>query len=227
MGSATPRIQPLSDLFTRSFRLNILVIGANGKTGRALVEQSCALGCQVTALVHHAPKQPLHCARIIEGDARDPQLLDSAVIAQDVIIDTVGTRKPFLKTTLETDIARNLVAAMHRHGARRLIAVSSIGVGDSIANVPLLYRVLMPLFFRGAIPDKQGMEAQLRQSNLDWTIIRPAGLTDGPMTNIVEIVSPESRRHVRRISRADVAAFILQHLASADLIKQTVGIATQ
>ncbi len=207
--------------------MNLLIVGANGKTGRALVQRACELGHNVTALVHHPPKQPLDCARTLQGDARDPQLLDSAISMQDAVIDTVGTRKPFLKTTLETDIARNLITAMQRHNLRRIVAVSSLGVGDSIANVPPLYRALMPFFFRGAIPDKQGMEAELRSSNLDWTIVRPAGLTDGPATHAVQIVTSESRRHVRRISRADVAAFILQHLAADTLVHKTVGIATQ
>lgn len=210
--------------------MNILIVGANGKTGRALVQQACELGHHVTALVHHPPKQPLHCARIVNGDARDPQFLDSAVAAHDAVIDTIGTRKPFLKTTLETDTARLLIAAMRRHNVRRLIAVSSLGVGDSIVNVPPLYRALMPLFFRGAIPDKEGMEAQLRSSDLDWTIVRPAGLTDGPTTHAVQIITPQSRRQarvVRRISRSDVAAFILQQLAGGTLIHQTVGIATE
>jgi putative NADH-flavin reductase len=207
--------------------LNLLIVGANGKTGRALVQRACELGHHVTALVHHAPKQPLDCARTLQGDARDPQLLDSALAMQDAVIDTVGTRKPFLKTTLETDVARNLVSAMQRHSLRRIFAVSSLGVGDSIANVPPLYRALMPFFFRGAIPDKEGMEAELRSSNLGWTIVRPAGLTDGPLTDAVQIITPESRRQLRRISRADVAAFILQHLAGDTLIRKTVGIATE
>jgi putative NADH-flavin reductase len=169
----------------------------------------------------------MHGARIVEGDARNPQLLDSAIAGQHAVIDTIGTRKPFLKTSLETDVARDLIAAMLRHNVRRILAFSSLGVGDSIANVPALYRALMPIFFRGAIPDKEGMEARLRESNLDWTIVRPAGLTDGPQTNAVQIVTPESHRQVRRISRADVASFILSHLDDASLYQRVVGIATQ
>jgi putative NADH-flavin reductase len=207
--------------------LNLLIVGANGKTGRALVQQSCELGHNVTALVHHAPSQPMHGARILQGDARDVELLDSAVTGQQAIIDTVGTRKPFLKTTLETDVARSLIAAMQHHSVRRVVAVSSIGVGDSIVNMPALYRPLIPMFFRGAMPDKAGMEAQFRSSGLEWTIVRPAGLTDGPITDAVRIVTPDSRRHVRRISRADLSAFILQHLADHSLFHAVVGIATK
>lgn len=207
--------------------MNLLIVGANGKTGCALVQLACELGHVVTAVVHHKPTQSMQCARILHGDARDPQLLESAIVGQHAIIDTIGTRRPFLKTTLETDAARQLIDAMCRHGIRRIVAVSSIGVGNSIANVPGLYRALMPIFFRGAIPDKEGMEAQLRQSDLDWTIVRPAGLTDGPETNSTQIIAPASRRRVRRIARADVAAFILNHLTDANLYQKTVGIATQ
>jgi uncharacterized protein YbjT (DUF2867 family) len=85
----------------------------------------------------------------------------------------------------------------------------------------------MPIFFRGAIPDKEGMEAQLRQSDLDWTIVRPAGLTDGPQTNAAQIIMPASGRRVHRIARADVAAFILNHIADANLYRAIVGLATR
>jgi putative NADH-flavin reductase len=186
------------------------------------------LGHVVTALVHHQPTQPIHGARILFGDARDPRLLESAVTGQHAIIDTIGTRRPFLKTTLETDVGRLLIEAMRRHSIRRIVAVSSIGVGDSVVNVPVFFRVLMPIFFRGAIlPDKEGMEIQLQHSDLDWTIVRPAGLTDGPRTNSVRIFTPASHRHVRRIARKDVAAFILDHVTDTDLYQKIVGIATE
>lgn len=207
--------------------MKLLILGANGKTGQTLVHQACAQGHQVTALVHHTPHPALPCGRILQGDARDPALIDQVVSGQDAVIDTLGTRKPFLKTTLETDAARNIIAAMRLHGVRRLIAVSSLGVGDSIANVNLIFRLLIPIFFRGAIPDKEGMESVLRSSGLDWTIVRPAGLADGPATNTVQIVSPQSHRHVHRIARADVAAFILAHLTDNTFVQKTVGIATR
>jgi len=207
--------------------MNLLIVGANGKTGCALVQLAHELGHCVTALVHHEPTKPMHGARILFGDARDPRLLESAVIGQHAIIDTIGTRRPFLKTNLETDVALLLIEAMRRHSIRRIVAVSSIGVGDSVVNVPVFFRALMPIFFRGAIPDKEGMEIQLQQSDLDWTIVRPAGLTDGPQTNSVRIITPASQRHMRRIARKDVAAFILDHVTDTDLYQKIVGIATE
>jgi putative NADH-flavin reductase len=206
--------------------MKLLVLGASGGTGRMLVAQAVAQGHEVTALTHHAEQSQQTGVRYVAGDVRDNVLLDSLVAGQDAVFDALGTRRPFLKTTLETDAARATVAAMRRHGVGRLLAVSSIGVGDSIANVNLFYRMLMPLFFRGAIPDKEGMEAEIRSSGLDWTVVRPAGLTNGPVTGGVQIVVPESRRSVHRISRADVAAFMLQQLDERTYVGRTVGIAT-
>lgn len=106
--------------------MKLLIVGANGKTGRALVQRACELGHDVTALVHHEPTQPMHCARILHGDARNPQLLELAIAGQHAIIDTIGTHQPYLKTTLETDVARLLINAMRLRSIRRIVAISSL-----------------------------------------------------------------------------------------------------
>lgn len=206
--------------------MKLLVLGAGGGTGRRLVAQAAAVGHEVTAFGHHAGREARAGVRCVSGDVRDQRLVESLVGGQDAVLDALGTRRPWVRTTLETDAARLVIAAMRRDGVRRLLAVSSIGVGDSIANVNAFYRMLMPLFFRGVLPDKEGMEAEVRSSGLDWTIVRPAGLTDGPVTGNVQIVAPESRRSVRRISRADVAAFMLQQLDDQAYVGRAVGIAT-
>jgi putative NADH-flavin reductase len=206
--------------------MKLLVLGAGGGTGRVLVAQAVALRHEVTAFGHRAGQDAQAGVRYVSGDVRDEHLVESLTGGQDAVLDALGTRRPWVRTTLETDASRLVIAAMRRDGVRRLLAVSSIGVGDSIANVNAFYRMLMPLFFRGVLPDKEGMEAEVRSSGLDWTIVRPAGLTNGPLTGSVEIVSPESGRSVRRISRADVAAFMLREVEVEAYVGRTVGIAT-
>jgi putative NADH-flavin reductase len=206
--------------------MNILIVGTNGKNGLVLVQQASELGHVVTAVVHHEPKPTMQGVRILQGDVRDPQFIESAIVGQQAIINTIGTRQPFLKTTLETDAARRLIDTMCCHRIRRIVAVSSTGVGDSIAYVRGLYRALMPGFPR-AIPDREGMEAQIRNTDLDWTIVRPAGFTDGLQTNAAQIVTPDLHRRVRRIARADVAAFILNHIADVNVYRAVVGLTTQ
>jgi putative NADH-flavin reductase len=206
--------------------MRLLVLGAGGGTGRRLVKQAVEQRHEVTAFVHHRVQKQETGVRYVEGDVRDTELLECAVAGQEAVLDTLGTRRPFVKTTLETDAAIAVIGAMRRHGVRRILAISSIGVGDSIANVNWVYRMLIPVFFRGAIPDKERMEAALRSSGLEWTIVRPAGLIDGAVTGRVGVVRPESRRKVYRIARADVAAFVLQALEDNSYVRETVGLAT-
>ena len=202
--------------------MRILVVGAAGKTGRNIVQQAVARDHTVTGVAHRTPRLSLpRVIRLFVGDSRDPALLDEAVSGQDAVVDTIGTRRPFRATTLETDTAHALLAAMERHEVRRIAAVSSLGVGDSLCHVNWVFRVLIPLFFRGVMPDKEGMEAALRASDREWLIVRPSGLTDRPATQRVRVLSPSSSEHGFQISRADVAAYILNALEASDPLRRT------
>lgn len=107
--------------------MRILIVGAAGKTGRELVRQAIERGYTVTAIAHHAPEPGLPPAvRLFIGDARDPALLEQAVAGQDFVVDAIGTRRPFVATPLETDVAHALLAAVERHRVSRIAAISSL-----------------------------------------------------------------------------------------------------
>lgn len=114
--------------------MKILVEGAAGKTGQAVVQQALAAGHEVTALVHSRGGDSTPGVHVRVGDARDLPTMEVAVTGQDAVINTVGGKTPHKRTTLETDVAATIVAAMQRHSARRLIVTSSVGVGDSTAH---------------------------------------------------------------------------------------------
>lgn len=205
--------------------MKILILGAAGKTGSALVDQAVSRGHAVTAFVHTADEYLRTDVRIASGDARDQASVLAAVHGQDAVIDALGGHLPFLKTTLETDTARVVIDAMVEAGVRRLLVISTIGEGDSIANVHDFYKhFFMTTVLRGVMQDKASMEQVVEHSALDWTIVRPAGLRDGAPQG-VHIVSPESAEKVRFITRADVATFILDQLESTEFLHQAVGIA--
>lgn len=207
--------------------MRILIVGAAGKTGRELVRQAIARGHTVTAIAHHTPEPELPPAvRLFIGDARDTVLLDHAVAGQDFVVDAIGTRRPFVATALETDVAHALLAAMERHEVSRIAAISSLGVGTSLSHVNWLFRALIPLFFRGVMPDKQGMEAAFRASGRAWLIVRPSGLTDHPATSNVRVLSPSSSEKGFQVARADVAAYILNALESDDPLRRIDDITT-
>ena len=205
--------------------MKLLVIGAGGEMGEAVVEQAVARGHAVTAFVHSPQEYKRTDVRVVPGDARDKSAMLEAVRGQDAVLDTLGSHIPFLTTTLETDTARNVIDAMQEAGVRRLIVVSTIGEGDSAANVHSYYKNLfMPVVLRGVMKDKAGLEAAVEQSPLDWIIVRPAGLSNGEPKGI-RIVKPETGEKVRFITRADVAHFMLDQLTSDTYLHQAVGIA--
>jgi uncharacterized protein YbjT (DUF2867 family) len=204
--------------------MKVLVVGAAGKTGRAVVEQALAAGHEVTALVHSDGGDNIPGAAVRVGDARDPQTMESAVKGQDAVIDTVGGKTPYRRTSLETTIATRIVAAMQSQGARWLAVTSSIGVGDSIANMTFPGKIVVAAFLRGSTHDKAGMESVVRGSGLDWIITRPGALNDKPATGDVRLVSAAGRDKARSLTRADLAAFLVAALTNDDYLRKTITI---
>ena len=115
---------------------------------------------------------------------------------------------------------------MSQAGVRRLIHVSSFGVGDSLAQMGwVARRIVVPLFLRKALDEKAIEEQVIRASDLDWIIARPGGLEDGPRTGVYRcITDPREKVGQPRIARADVADFMLQNLADERFVRRAVGL---
>ena len=207
--------------------MKVLVVGAAGKTGRAVVEQAVQAGHEVTAFVHSEAGYAVPGVAVRFGDASDPDAMAAAVADQDAVIDTVGGKTPYKATTLETDVATTIIAAMQRRGVRRLVVTSSIGVGDSNASAPFLVKIIVATFLRASTPDKARMESAVRGSGLDWVIARPAVLNDKPATGDVRVFTPDSRDKARAITRADLAAFLVVQLTNDDHLRAAVTIANR
>ncbi|CAA9269086.1 MAG: hypothetical protein AVDCRST_MAG57-2970 [uncultured Blastococcus sp.] len=208
--------------------MRVLVLGAGGKTGGAVVEQAQAAGHQVTAFVHHAGDYAGPAGvDVAQGDATDADVLAAAVAGHDAVIDTIGGKTPYKSnTTLEADVARAVIAAMTRSGVRRLLVTSSVGVGDSLANGTLGLRVLLKTFLRGSTADKGAMEGAVTASGLDWTIARPAILTDKAATGTVRTFDPATGEKARRISRVELAAWLVAQLDHSDNVRRAVTVAS-
>jgi putative NADH-flavin reductase len=135
----------------------------------------------------------------------------------------------FRRNTKLSDATRNIVRAMEHHSVKRFICQSSLGVGDSRRKLGFLYNFLViPFFLRGLFADKTAQENLIRQSHLDWVIVRPTALTNGPRqgayragSNIGHWLLPT------KISRADTAEFMLKQLTATDYLRQTPGLANQ
>jgi kynurenine 3-monooxygenase len=145
------------------------------------------------------------------GDATDAALVRSAVEGADAVVVTVGGSAGADRN--RAVVTLSVIAAMQVAGVRRLIVHSSLGVGDSMSLMPAPVRMFARTVLGKALADHAEQEAAVEASGLDWTILRPGGLTDDPATGAyVAQVTSEDRPMKNRISRSDVAAHILKVL---------------
>jgi putative NADH-flavin reductase len=204
--------------------MKVLVLGANGKTGGLVVDAAIAKGHEVSVLVRDASKFQCQGVHVIQGDALKADDVLRAMDLQDAVVECIGGTKPWNEQTLERTAMRNIVAAMEDAGARRLLVVSAMGVGESAEQSPWWYRHLMvPTFLRGSTADKVAMEAIVRSSHLEWTIARPPILKDNAATGAVRVLGTKDVGHA--ITRADLASWLVDQLESDAYLHQAVVVA--
>lgn len=196
--------------------MKVLLLGATGSVGSHLLAQALARGHEVSVLVRDPRRlgSQGRGARVFAGDALDPAALDRAVQGQDAVIYALGTKRLFQPTTLFSDSTRILIQAMERHGVPRLVAITGAGAGNSRGHGGFLYdRLFFPLLLRRIYADKDRQEALIEKSRLEWIILRPAIFTNGPQRGNLRAVTEFDGEAIRKISRADVAAFALDQLS--------------
>lgn len=192
--------------------MKLIVFGATGKTGIEIVNQSLAQGYEVTAFVRDSSKMTLVNDRLqlITGNVLDFATVVQAVQGQDAIICSLGTNS-LGKTTVRSAGTDNIIKAMSENHIRRLLVVSAMGVGESWARLSFTNKLFFNTVLRNTRKDHEKQEALVKESGLDWTIVRPSGLTDTPLTKNYD-VGEDIVAKSSRIARADVAHFILKEL---------------
>jgi putative NADH-flavin reductase len=207
--------------------MRTIVFGATGGTGRELLTQALDQGHDVAAYARNPAKlDGISHARleVIRGDVLNLTGVESAVAGHDAVFCAVGAGPK--RTTLREDATRNIVCAMEKAGVRRLICLSSLGVGDSRGNLSFFTKyVIVRIFLRHAFADHERQEAIVRGSSLDWTIVRPPHLKDGPRTGSYRHGFATTDRKIEgQISRADVADFMLTQLTEKTYLCQAPGV---
>lgn len=204
--------------------MNLLIIGATRGIGYQLLEQALQAGHVVTALVRNPQKMPKQHERlrIIQGDILDLEAVQKAMVGQGAVCVTIGIGVTWKPVTVFSQGTRNVLKAMRQLGVRRLICITGIGAGDSKNHGGFLYdRLFKPLLLKTIYEDKDWQEALIQNSETDWTIIRPGFLTNGPLTKNYRVITDLSGVTAGKISRADVAHFILEELATNRYLRQT------
>ncbi len=208
--------------------MKILIIGGTGKTGRHLIKQCLKKGHQVTALARKPDKLKYddQNLQLIKGDVLKPESLEPAFKQQDAVLCALGHKRFFVKTNILSEGTKNIVRAMEHHGVRRLICITALGINDSKYRLGLYYTLFtIPLILYFYFKDKAHQESIITDSNLDWTIVRPAQFIPGRKTGRYKHGSKTGHFILTKlISRADVAHFMLQELTQERYLHQKPGI---
>ncbi len=200
------------------------MLGASGRTGRAVVDAGVRHGSLVTAVVRRQGLVPLG-AGVVEALVPAPGVsgaLDAALAGHDAVISALGPRGRG-PSTVCADGARSALGSMARTGVRRLVVVSAHAVGESRDRSP--YSLFVWALVGDKMRDKEAMEALVRASDLDWTLVRPPGLSDGATTLRYRTGEGLRLGFTSTVTRADLADFLVREAGTGEHAGRAVGIA--
>lgn len=196
--------------------MRILIIGASKGIGLETAKQALAAGYQVRALARTASSIDIDSPKLqkVTGDARQTRDVEMALAGVDVVISTlgVGFGELFRPVRLFSEATKILISSMEAQHIKRLICVTGFGAGDSRASISWLQRLPFQVIFGHAYEDKSRQELMIKESGLDWTIVRPGVLIGGPRSGRYRVLREPSQWQNGIISRADVADFLVRQI---------------
>ncbi|MFC7041901.1 NAD(P)-dependent oxidoreductase [Halonotius sp. GCM10025705] len=189
--------------------MKLAVFGATGGTGRELTAQATTANHTIKALTRNPAKLPSNSLITpIEGDILDLNPVEATVDGSDAVICLLGRTANNPVDVVSRGTA-NIIEAMQAHDISRLVVLTSMGLGSSVQQIPWYVRIANVTVLQDLMTDKARQEELVAGSGLDWTIVRPGGLTNGPRTDDY-VHGVDGDATAGPISRADVADFLLQ-----------------
>jgi putative NADH-flavin reductase len=201
--------------------MRVLVLGATGGIGKFLLEFATARGHEVTAFVRSPQKLALKSERlrVVPGDLLHAEQLAQVLLGQDIVLSAFGPAT-LRRVTTRGEFGAALATAMGRSGVRRAVVVSS---GLLFEEQNAIGKLLRGTLFRNLLPDMTAMEATLEKDGLEWTIVRPPRLTNGPLTKSYSVAEGRLPKGMT-VSRACVADFMIKEAERPAHVRQIVGL---
>jgi putative NADH-flavin reductase len=211
--------------------MKVIIFGATGFSGQAILANSIKQGHEVTILVRDASKIPLKHQNltIVEGNVLNPQTVASVLHHQEAVIQClgVGGKGDGKPTTFISDATKIIVDEMQNKKIKRLIAMSNVGAGNSIAFQPWFFtKIILPYFMKWLkviIEDKNRMEPIIMNSNLDWTIVRCPNIVDKPAKGRCN-ATLDGKGLKLSITLSDLSKFMVDQLKQTSFIKQAPSV---
>jgi putative NADH-flavin reductase len=204
--------------------MKIALFGASGPTGVLVVQQALEKGHLVTAFVRSPEKftQSHPDLTVIKADVLLPSTFENKLKGHDIVISTLGIGQSFKDTTLYSESGKNIIEAMRKSGVKKFICLTSGGVEDDDPSFEFIYKLVFKRLLRKPYNNMKKLESYLQSvSDIDWIVIRPSRLIDTPLTGIYRVSPRYAPKGGSKISRADLAQFILKQLNSNEWLRKT------
>jgi len=211
--------------------MKLTIFGATGKTGKKAVEQALAQGHEVSAFVRDPEKLDITNEKLtlVKGDVTDAENVDQAIDGIEGVIVALGASADMQADIVMEEGTINIVSAMKKYGAKRLIVLSSYAMSGSAEGVEFLKKMGMKdeqiAGIKPILDDKTKQENLVRKSNIEYVIVRPLMLTDEAKTGKYRVGEKLNVGVGDKISRADVADFMIKSLTNDEWLNKTVDIA--
>ncbi len=213
--------------------MNIAIFGASGATGTLLTQRCLAAGYNVRVLLRTPEKFPLRDqVHVVQGSPFDLASVSQTIQGTDAVLSALGAKSLKKEDVLERAVPR-IIAAMQEslsepNPVRRIIVLGSAGaLPTSLDKQPawrrwIVQNIVYNTFLKWPVASQISQWNDLSHSDLDWTMVMPPMLTNGPARGIYRIDGEALPRNGSRISRADAADFMMQQIDSPQWIKKGV-----
>lgn len=210
--------------------MNVVIFGATGQTGRRLVQRALDDGHTVTAVARTPANLEISHDRLVlnRGDITRYDSITGSVQGQDAVISAVGGGRLLRRVTLYSEGVENIIAAMDEHGVSRFLAITAGGTRPGHdPNNPLFFELIVKgILLRRVYADMKRMEQIVENSDLDWTLIRPSGLSNAPGDGTYRVKVGYSVPESSTTTRDDLAEFIITELSTHAYNKEGVAVVT-
>ena len=207
--------------------MNIVVFGATGSIGALTVLKLLKDGHSVTAFSRHPDALNLEHPNLkrAAGDVTNVADVCAATEGSEAVITTLGSGRS-RSGRVRSEGTQQIIDAMQRYGVKRLVCQTTLGAGDSWSNLNFFWkRIMFGVLLRPVFEDHERQEQLVKASNLDWTIVRPSAFNNATPTGALKVdISPDQRGLALKISRTEVAEFLMTSITESRLLHRVVGI---